>query len=79
MLQTLPTTKESILQTHFQKFLIGITVLALLVRLVNITYASLWSDELYSMLSVHPDNSFYEMLLLQRRDLLHMREGLRDG
>lgn len=68
MQHTLPITKESILHTHFQKFLIGITVLALLVRLVNITYASLWSDELYSMLSVHPDNSFYEMLLLQRRD-----------
>lgn len=56
------------LNKHFQKILFGITIAALLIRAVNITYASLWSDELYSMLSVHPDNSIYEMLYLQRKD-----------
>ncbi|NCU05509.1 MAG: hypothetical protein GXC73_16175 [Chitinophagaceae bacterium] len=53
---------------HFHTILVGITIAALLLRVVNITYASLWSDELYSMLSVHPDNSIYEMLYLQRKD-----------
>jgi uncharacterized membrane protein len=35
-------------------------------RFINIQYSSLWADELYSMLSVHPDNSWYEILYLQR-------------
>jgi uncharacterized membrane protein len=48
--------------------LILITLVAFVLRVINITYASLWSDELYSMLSVHPENSLYELLYMQRKD-----------
>lgn len=68
MLQQTETGVSVYLNRNFYKILLGITIGALLIRLVNITYASLWSDELYSMLSVHPDNSIYEMLYLQRKD-----------
>jgi 4-amino-4-deoxy-L-arabinose transferase-like glycosyltransferase len=66
----MPTTS---LQTNFftKRFyllLFILTAIAFLLRAINITYASLWSDELYSMLSVHPDNSWYEVLYMQRKD-----------
>lgn len=53
---------------RFTILLVALTVIAFLLRVINITYASLWSDELYSMLSVHPDNSWYEVLYMQRKD-----------
>ncbi len=53
---------------RFTILLFAITVIAFLLRVINISYASLWSDELYSMLSVHPDNSWYEVLYMQRKD-----------
>lgn len=53
---------------RFYYFLVGITLIAFLIRIINISFASLWSDELYSMLSVHPDNSLYEVLYMQRKD-----------
>ena len=32
------------------------------IRYININYSSLWGDELFSMYSAHPSNSWYEML-----------------
>lgn len=55
-------------ERKFTTCLILITLIAFFVRIINITFASMWSDELYSMLSVRPDNTFYEMLWQQRRD-----------
>lgn len=59
---------DSFLERNFLSILIGITLLSFIIRAFNCTYASMWSDELYSMLSVHPENSLYDTLLLQRRD-----------
>jgi 4-amino-4-deoxy-L-arabinose transferase-like glycosyltransferase len=53
---------------RFYFVLFSITLIAFILRVINITYSSLWSDELYSMLSVHPDNSLYEVLYMQRKD-----------
>lgn len=48
-------------------YTVSVIVLAgTLLRLYNVNYASLWADELYSMLSVHPENSWYEILYMQR-------------
>ena len=52
-----------------RNFLLWILVIALaggLIRFVNITFASLWADELYSVLSSHPKNSLYTILYMQR-------------
>lgn len=59
---------DSFFERNFLSTLTGITLLSFIIRAFNCTYASMWSDELYSMLSVHPDNSLYDILLLQRRD-----------
>ncbi len=51
------------------KFYFALSLVTLtggVLRLININYASLWADELYSMLSVHPDNSWYGVLYLQK-------------
>jgi 4-amino-4-deoxy-L-arabinose transferase-like glycosyltransferase len=53
---------------RFYHLLVVLTAIAFVLRAINITYASLWSDELYSMLSVHPENSLYEVLYMQRKD-----------
>jgi uncharacterized membrane protein len=53
---------------RFYFLLFSLTMIAFILRVINITYSSLWSDELYSMLSVHPDNSLYEVLYMQRKD-----------
>lgn len=55
-------------ERKFTTYLFLITLIAFTVRIINITFASMWSDELYSMLSVHPDNSWYEVLYMQRKD-----------
>lgn len=50
-------------------FTIGVSLITFIgfsVRYFNINYSSLWSDELYTILSVHPDNSWYEILYLQK-------------
>jgi uncharacterized membrane protein len=64
----LKTKESNYIQDRFYYFLFGITLIAFFIRVINITFASLWSDELYSMLSVHPDNSLYEVLYMQRKD-----------
>lgn len=51
---------------YFTLLLLVITLAGGVLRYVNITYASLWADELYSMLSVRPGNSWYEILYMQR-------------
>jgi uncharacterized membrane protein len=51
---------------QFFFFVSLVTFAGALLRLSNLTYASLWADELYSMLSVHPGNSWYEILYMQR-------------
>jgi uncharacterized membrane protein len=50
----------------FYLILLIIVVIGAGLRFINIQYSSLWADELYSMLSVHPDNSWYEILYMQR-------------
>lgn len=54
------------LNKRFRFFITIIVLFAGWMRFYNINFASLWSDELYSVLSVHPDNSWYEILYLQR-------------
>jgi 4-amino-4-deoxy-L-arabinose transferase-like glycosyltransferase len=51
---------------YFYLILLIIVVIGAGLRFINIQYSSLWADELYSMLSVHPDNSWYEILYMQR-------------
>lgn len=51
---------------RFSAWLILISVTGGIIRAWNINYASLWGDELYSMFSVHPSNSWYEVLYWQR-------------
>ena len=53
-------------EKRFFLYLSIITIAGFFIRVVNINYASLWADELYSMLSVHPGNSWYEILYMQR-------------
>jgi uncharacterized membrane protein len=36
------------------------------IRYININYSSLWGDELFSMYTAHPSNSWYEMLSAQK-------------
>ena len=55
-------------ERYFYHILFLITILSFIIRFKNTAYASMWSDELWSMLSVHPDNSMYDNLNLQRRD-----------
>jgi mannosyltransferase len=50
----------------FHFWVILISLIGGIVRYVNITYSSMWGDELYSMFSVHPSNSWYEVLYWQR-------------
>lgn len=50
-------------------FLLVISIIAIIggiIRAYNITYASLWIDELYTMFAVHPSVGFMEMLDGQR-------------
>ncbi len=51
---------------NFLLLLMTITLLGGLIRFININYASLWSDELYSALLANPHNSWYEVLYWQR-------------
>lgn len=51
---------------QFQIWLLLIGLTGGIIRFVNINYASLWGDELYSLFSVHPSNSWYEVLYWQR-------------
>jgi uncharacterized membrane protein len=51
---------------RFFLFVVLITFAGTLLRLINMNYASLWADELYSMLAVRPGNSWYEILYMQR-------------
>ena len=39
-----------------------------MLRVLNCDESSLWSDELYTMLTVHPDNSLKDVLILQIND-----------
>lgn len=57
-----------LLKRNFLLLLILTAAVSFILRVINITYSSMWSDELYSMLSVHPKISLYDTLLLQRRD-----------
>src|SRR5690242_17301688 len=50
----------------FLMVLIIITAAGGIIRFINITYSSLWADELYSMLSIYPGNTWYEILYMQR-------------
>lgn len=68
MSSTLVKPAGTFIERNFIAILTGITFLSFVIRAFNSTYASMWSDELYSMLSVHPENSLYDTLLLQRRD-----------
>lgn len=51
---------------RFYLFVAVISLAGFLLRCVNTDYASFNADELYSMLSVHPGNSWYEILYMQR-------------
>lgn len=51
---------------HFLFAVMLITAAGTLLRFININYASLWPDELYSVLAVRPGNSWYEILYMQR-------------
>lgn len=46
--------------------LLLISTAGFIIRYVNINYASLWADELYSAILASPENSWYEVLYLQR-------------
>jgi uncharacterized membrane protein len=50
----------------FHFWILALTIIGGIIRFVNITYSSMWGDELYSMFSVHPENSWYEVLYWQR-------------
>jgi mannosyltransferase len=55
--------------TADKTFYWGIVIVCLaggILRFVNINYASLWGDELYSALLASPENSWYEVLYIQR-------------
>lgn len=60
--------KSDFFTKRFFILLFALTAIAFIIRVINITYASMWSDELYSMLSIHPGNSLYEVLYMQRKD-----------
>src|SRR5690349_5313429 len=51
---------------NFLILLIIITAAGGIIRFINITYSSLWADELYSALLANPKNSWYEVLYIQR-------------
>ncbi|NTS43776.1 glycosyltransferase family 39 protein [Flavisolibacter sp. BT320] len=51
---------------HFYLMVTAIVVAGTLLRIYNVNYASLWADELYSVLAVRPGNSWYEILYMQR-------------
>ena len=51
---------------QFSIIIIAIALAGFFIRFVNINYASLWADELYSALLASPNNSWYEVLYLQR-------------
>jgi mannosyltransferase len=56
--------QKTVRSFHF--WIIILTLTGGIIRFVNINYSSLWGDELYSLFSVHPDNSWYEVLYWQR-------------
>jgi len=43
-----------------------ITIIGFIVRIINVNYSSMWADEIYTMCSVHPTTSWYEVLWWQR-------------
>jgi uncharacterized membrane protein len=52
-----------------QRFYLWVTIISIagfFTRYLNINYASLWADELYSALLANPSNSWYEVLYIQR-------------
>jgi uncharacterized membrane protein len=51
---------------NFYIYLFIVVLFGAILRFININYSSLWADELYSMLSVYPGNSWYEILYMQR-------------
>jgi len=56
--------KKNTYSFHF--WVAVISVLGFLIRIVNINYSSMWADEIYTMCSVHPTTSWYEVLWWQR-------------
>lgn len=54
------------LARYFNICLMLVVLLGGLMRYVNINYASLWGDELYSALLAFKNNSWYEILYMQR-------------
>lgn len=53
-------------RNRFHLCILLISITGGLLRLYNLNYASLWADEIYSLFSVHPSNSWYEVLYWQR-------------
>lgn len=53
-------------RNKFHGWLLLLSLAGGFIRFWNINYSSLWGDELYSLFSVHPSNSWYEVLYWQR-------------
>jgi uncharacterized membrane protein len=49
-------------ERRFIFYVFLITLVGTLLRLININYSSLWSDELYSVLAIRPGSSLYSIL-----------------